>query len=100
MKLSEFFLMGAKAALVLLSLSAAHATTATPTVAKQAASGVVVKANPKVTTGKVEPKVTTGTIAGKGDENQFPTGTIPIPPKPKKEGLEAAGAVKAKTAQP
>jgi hypothetical protein len=84
---------------VMLAMGVAHAATNEPVAA--AASGVVGKTNPKVaTTGKIAPKVTTGAIASKGDENQFPSGSIPVPPKPKKEGLEAAGALKAKTAQP
>lgn len=85
---------------VMLAVGVAQAAANEP-VATVAASAAVVKANPKVvTTGKVTPKVTTGTIAGKGGENQYPSGTIPVPPKPKKEGLEAAGAIKAKAAQP
>lgn len=83
---------------MVLAMGMAHAATTEPVAA--AVSGAVVKANPKVTTGKVTPKVTTGAIAGKGDENQYPSGSIPVPPKPKKEGLEAAGAIKAKAAQP
>lgn len=83
---------------LMLLMGLTHAATSEPVAA---ASGAVVKVNPKViTSGKVTPKATTGTVAGKGDENQFPSGTIPVPPKPKKEGLEAAGAVKAKAAQP
>jgi hypothetical protein len=84
---------------VMLAMGVTHAATTEPVAA--ATSGAVVKANPKVvTTGKGTSKVTTGTIAGKGDENQYPAGSIPVPPKPKKEGLEAAGAIKAKAAQP
>lgn len=84
---------------LMLAMGMTHAATSEPVAT--AASGTVLKVNPKVvTTGKVTSKVTTGTIAGKGGENQFPAGTIPVPPKPKKEGLEAAGAIKAKAAQP
>lgn len=35
-----------------------------------------------------------------GGEKSLPAGGLIVPPKPKKEGLEAAGAVKAKVAQP
>lgn len=103
MKFSQMGLTGAQLVFVSLMLVVGAAQAETKPEVTQAASAVVLKATPKVaTTGKVVPKVTTttGTIAGKGGENQYPTGTIPVPPKPKKEGLEAAGAVKAKAAQP
>lgn len=41
-----------------------------------------------------------GGISANGGERSIPVGGLIIPPKPKKEGLEAAGAVKAKAAQP
>lgn len=61
----------------------------------RSASAVVVK--PAIA-GKAA--TTTGSIAGKAGDNQYPSGTPIVPPKPKKEGLEAAGAIKAKAAQP
>jgi hypothetical protein len=83
----------------LASLGSVHAVAAE--VASQAASAVVSKSVVKPTVGKVvKAPVTVGGVAAKGDENQYPTGSMPIPPKPKKEGLEAAGALKAKAAQP
>ncbi|HEX5356055.1 MAG TPA: hypothetical protein VFW93_07545 [Aquabacterium sp.] len=86
----------------LLSLAVGAAQAEVKTEVSQAAASAVTKTNPKVTPGKVVPKVTTatGAIEVKGGDNQYPTGTIPVPPKPKKEGLEAAGAIKAKAAQP
>lgn len=76
----------------------------TSTVASTAASAAVVKQTSEATlNGQVPKKVVptaTGTIAVKGGDRQYPAGTIPIPPKPKKEELEAAGAIKAKAAQP
>ncbi len=53
---------------------------------------------PPVATGKVTAQ--TGAVIAKPGDNQYPSGAPVIPPKPKKEGLEAAGAVKAKAAQP
>lgn len=101
MKISSMLTFSIKLIPLSMMLAMGVSQAATPEPAAVAASGTVVKSNPKVvTTGKVTPKVTTGTIAGKGDENQFPAGSIPVPPKPKKEGLEAAGAIKAKAAQP
>ena len=102
MKFSHVSRAGTQLIFVSLMLAVGAAQAETKPEVVQAASSAVVKASTKVTTGKVVPKVTTatGAIAGKGDENQFPAGTIPIPPKPKKEGLEAAGALKAKAAQP
>lgn len=102
MKFSQASRVGAQLFFVSMMLTALSAQADTKTEVNQAASSAVVKVNPKVAPGKTVPKVTTstGTVAGKGGENQYPTGTIPIPPKPKKEGLEAAGAVKAKAAQP
>lgn len=80
-----------------LMAGAAHAAT-TPEVV-QAASGVATKAPTRVNTGtgKAVPKVTgtAGTITSKGDDSQYPSGTIPVPPKPKKEGLEQTPAIKA-----
>lgn len=83
-----------------LAMGVAHAET-TPVV-KAAASAAVMDAASKAAPRTVVPKVVVapkGTITSKGGENQYPSGTIPIPPKPKKEGLEA-GAIKAKAAQP
>lgn len=56
----------------------------------------------KTSVGKVAPKTvgTTGAMINKAGDSSIPSGSIPIPPKPKKEGLEAAGAIKAKAAQP
>lgn len=85
--------------LALVSLGAVHA--GATDITSQAASAVVSKTAVKPVAGKVvKTPVTVGGVAAKGDENQYPTGSMPIPPKPKKEGLEAAGALKAKTAQP
>lgn len=41
-----------------------------------------------------------GGLSVAGGEKSLPAGGLVVPPKPKKEGLEAAGAVKAKAAQP
>lgn len=88
-------------AILAVTMGSAQADT-TPAV-KAAASATVAGAASRVAPGAVVPKVVVapkGTVTSKGDENQYPSGTIPIPPKPKKEGLEAAGAIKAKAAQP
>lgn len=70
----------------------------------QAASAVVksttVLKSAGVSKGAANVPATTGTVVGKGGEREYPSGSIPTPPKPKKEGLEAAGAIKAKAAQP
>lgn len=75
-----------------------------------AAASTVVRASDavkKINVGGAKPPVATGKVAGqagaviaKPGDNQYPTGAPIIPPKPKKEGLEAAGAIKAKAAQP
>ena len=103
MKFSRMSQAASKLAIVSLLLAAGltHAADSKVEVPLQAASAVSAeRVAPKVTPGKVVPKVTTGTIAGKGGENQYPSGTIPLPPKPKKEGLDAAAATKVKAAQP
>lgn len=83
----------------LISLNAVAADVASAVVAGKAvvrsASAPAVK--PAIT-GKTV--TTTGAVAGKAGDNQYPSGTPIVPPKPKKEGLEAAGAIKAKAAQP
>lgn len=61
-------------------------------------ANLAVGAKTPVATGKVATQ--TGGVIGKAGDNQYPTGAPVIPPKPKKEGLEAAGAIKAKAAQP
>lgn len=61
-----------------------------------AASAAVLK--PNVATTKTT--ATAGAVVGRAGDNQYPSGTPVVPPKPKKEGLEAAGAIKAKAAQP
>ncbi len=94
---------GIKWALAVLALTMGSAQAETTPAVKAAASATAVGAASRVAPGKVVPKVVVapkGTVTSKGDENQYPSGTIPIPPKPKKEGLEAAGAIKAKAAQP
>jgi hypothetical protein len=59
------------------------------------ASGVQVKPGKLPKQGKT----TAGAMSGKNGNNQYP-GTAPIPlPKPKKDALEAAGALKSKAAQ-
>lgn len=58
----------------------------------------VVGAKQPVATGKVAGQA--GAVIAKPGDNQYPSGSPIIPPKPKKEGLEAAGAIKAKAAQP
>lgn len=103
MKFLHVGLAAAKLASVSLLLVAGAAQAAdTKVEVAQAASAAAVKVAPKVAPGKVVPKVTTatGSIAGKGGENQYPSGTIPLPPKPKKEGLDAAAATKIKAVQP
>jgi len=71
---------------------------------QQAASGAVTKSAERVSAGgqvtkKIVVPATAGGVTAKGGEKEYPAGTMPIPPKPKKEALEAAGALKAK-AQP
>lgn len=102
MKFSQMSQAAGKLAIVSLLLAAgvSHAVDSKVEAPQAASVASAARVAPKVAPGKVIPKVTTGTIAGKGGENQYPAGTIPLPPKPKKEGLEAAGAVKAKAAQP
>jgi len=92
---------GVQLAFISFTLVVGSAQAETKAEVVQAASSAVVKASPKVAAGKVVPKVTTatGALAVKGDENQFPSGTIPIPPKPKKDGAEAAAAAAALKAQ-
>lgn len=73
-------------------------------VVSPAASATVSRTIVKPTVGKVVVKTpaTVGGVTAVGGENQYPTGSIPIPPKPKKEGLEGA-AIKVqagKAAQP
>lgn len=87
---------------LLFSTAASHAADVKVEATQAASAATTNRVTPKVAPGKVVPKVatSTGAIAGKGGDNQYPAGTIPLPPKPKKEGLEAAGAVKAKAAQP
>lgn len=89
-----FYALPAQAADTRPVVSAASAVKASAAASAVAggASGAV-KKNTGVATG-------TATIGARGGENAYPTGGILIPPKPKKEGLEAAGAVKAKAAQP
>jgi len=92
-----------KWAFAALALAMGVAQAETTPVVKAAASAAVVEAASKAAPRTVVPKVVAvpkGSITSKGDDNQYPSGTIPIPPKPKKEGLEAAGAIKAKAAQP
>lgn len=88
--------------LALAALGATHAGAAE--VVSPAASAAVNKAvivKPAVGKVVVKTPATAGGVTAKGDDNQYPTGSMPIPPKPKKEGLEAAGAaVKAKAVQP
>jgi hypothetical protein len=88
-----------------LGVSLAHAANEAPEMPKVAASGVKLRDVKPAAGGVVkvpEVKGTAGGVTGKGGERQYPSSTIPIPPKPKKEGLEAAEAIKAKaaTAQP
>ena len=86
----------------LASLGAVHAGAAE--VASPAASAAVSKTAVKPAVGKVVVKTpATAAAVTARDDNQYPTGSIPIPPKPKKDGPEAAAAaaaVKAKAAQP
>ncbi|TAK85315.1 MAG: hypothetical protein EPO09_20230 [Aquabacterium sp.] len=89
------------AALASTSSYAAEATGAV--VSNKVASGVATAASavvlkPGVATNK--PATTAGSVVGRAGDNQYPSGTPVVPPKPKKEGLEAAGAIKAKAAQP
>jgi len=91
----------AQTALIAIGFCASVAHAATDAVT-QAASGAVVK---KMEGAKVSGQAlkkdipaTAGSISVKGGEREFPAGTIPIPPKPKKDALEAAGALKAKAA--
>lgn len=98
MKFSHVNRIGAQLALTSLVLAATTAGAATTETVTQAASGVVAKESPKVTTGKVIPKVTTatGAVTGVAGGNQYPAGTIPTPPKPKKDGPAVAGSIAVK----
>lgn len=102
MKLSNIGRISVQLVAATLCLTFLDAQAETKPEVSQTASGAPVKVTSKVVPGKVVPKVVAGAgaISGKGDENQFPSGTIPIPPKPKKEGLDAAAATKVKAAQP
>lgn len=96
-------LLGMLIGTLLASQSMAADTPAVAASAVVRASDAVKKINvgdakPPVATGKVTAQ--TGGVIAKPGDNQYPTGAPIIPPKPKKEGLEAAGAVKAKAVQP
>lgn len=88
------------AVLTLLGVGAVQAAE----VAAERATPVVTAASAVIKTpaGKVVPKTvgTAGATINKGGDSSIPSGTIPIPPKPKKEGLDAAAATKIKAAQP
>lgn len=81
--------------------AASSAEVATAASAVAADKAAVKPAVGKVVVGKVVVKVpaTAGGVVSKGGEREYPSGNIPIPPKPKKEVLET-GAIKAKAAQP
>lgn len=94
---------GLAAGLFLCLMGAANA--AEGQVVAPAASAVVkqraVAASGAANIGVVKKGATTaGGLSTAGGEKSLPAGGLIIPPKPKKEGLEAAGAVKAKAAQP
>lgn len=77
-----------------LSVGAAQAvTTSEVGQAASAAIGKKVEIKPAGATGAVKVPATAGGIAAKGGGNEYPSGTSPIPPKPKKEGLEAVSGV-------
>lgn len=72
----------------LAAMSTAHAETTPAAAVVTSASAVVKGASPAVE--KLNPKVLgAGGIKSTGDSS-IPAGSLPIPPKPKKEGLEAA----------
>lgn len=89
-----------------IAVLALCALTSHAAMAAEAASAVVAKEVVKradavgtkpATTGKVVVKA--GAVIGKSDDNQYPSGSPIIPPKPKKEELEGA-AIKANVAKP
>lgn len=98
MKFSQMKQVGTYLALISTALLATTAGAATTLEVTHAASAVVAKDAPKVDVGKVVPKVTTtGTVTGNAGNNQYPSGTVPIPPKPKKEGpMATAGTIAVK----
>ena len=82
---------------VLLSLSIPAITFAekvsTPKAAIVSASAASrIEVAPSKVTPKTPVAATTGGVVSKGGENQYPTGQLPIPPKPKKDGPEEVGA--------
>lgn len=91
------------ASFLVVGLGHAAENLAVKPAAASAVVAVQASAVSKAVVGKVptKPVATNGTaITGKAGDSSIPSGSIPIPPKPKKEGLEAAGAIKAKAAQP
>ena len=75
--------------------------TANVLAADVSASGVVAKVPAKTASAAVQGQVrlngkvqaTTGAVVGKQGDNQYPSGTIITPPKPKKDGPEAAAVI-------
>ncbi|MBI5925477.1 MAG: hypothetical protein HY836_07730 [Aquabacterium sp.] len=96
----------AQAASTGVATKVAPATGAIKRIEPVSAGGLTTKGDKEYPTGTLpippKPKKEGAAVqlSGQGGGNQYPTGTLPIPPKPKKEGLEAAGAIKAKAAQP
>lgn len=94
----------AQAASAAVATKVAPATGAIKRVEPVAAGGLTTKGDKEYPTGTlpIPPKPKKEGVAvqlsGQGGGNQYPTGTLPIPPKPKKDALEAAGALKAKAA--
>ncbi len=89
------FSVGALASLNAFAADVTGAATSGVAQTKEAAKTVSVPAI-KANTGKVATQA--GTVIGKSGDNQYPTGAPIMPPKPKKDALEAAGALKAKAA--
>ncbi|MGC4059956.1 MAG: hypothetical protein QM749_03520 [Aquabacterium sp.] len=90
------FVLGAFSSQAAVAADAASAVVSKE-VAKRAGT-VAVKPAAATVAGKVAVK--TGATVGKADDNQYPSGSPIVPPKPKKDGPEAAAAaaaIKAKT---
>lgn len=96
----RFLTLGSLVVGLLATAGTAYAASSAE-VATAASAVAADKAAVKPAVGKVVVKVpaTAGGVVSKGGEREYPSGNIPIPPKPKKEVLET-GAIKAKAAQP
>lgn len=85
-----------------LTFANSYAAEASGVVGNKVAAGVATAASaavikPSVATNK--PATKAGSVVGRAGDNQYPSGTPVVPPKPKKEVLEG-GVNKVKAAQP